>query len=107
MHTHSHPSARELHAMLQRKRTGISLATVYNSLHYLLQHGLVNEHRTNGIFARYCTNHPPHMHLLDTKSGRLVDISLKPGVQAEDVFELPDGAQITGMKVYLSGTIPE
>ena len=105
MNTHTHPTARELYALVRKLLPGISLATVYNSLAYLLRLGLVNEHHAGGAAARYCVNRYPHMHLLDTQNGNMVDIFLKPGVKAEDVFDLPEGAHITSISAYLYGNM--
>ena len=104
--SHAHPSARELKEMLSRQNSGISLATVYNSLNFLQKAGLVNEHRLSSGPARYCVNFNPHMHLVDEASGRMVDVFFKEGVRPEEVFELPSGARVESIKAYLHGHVP-
>lgn len=101
-----HPTVRELHQLTSRHSSGISLATVYNCLAYLQQAGMVNEHRLSSGPARYCVNFTPHMHLVDEKTGRIQDVRLKPGVKPEDVFDLPEGVQITSVNAYLRGSVP-
>lgn len=101
--THSHPTVRELHQLMPIR---ISLATVYNAIDYLKRVDLINEHRLNSGPARFCINHHPHMHMVDERTGKIVDVFLKEGVTPEDVFDLPKGAKVSSISAYLYGYIP-
>lgn len=106
MSTMQHPTAHELHQLVQQYCPGISLATVYNSLDYLCRAGVVNQHNLSTGPARYCVNITPHVHVVDERTGRMLDVHLKPGVRLEEVFDLPAGVRITSMNAYLHGLIP-
>ena len=101
-----HPTVRELHELAQHYQAGISLATIYNSLQALQKAGLINEHNISGSAARYSLNNAPRIHLLEEKTGNVLDVKLKEGVRPEDMFELPEGAQVTSMRAYLYGNFP-
>ncbi len=86
---------------------GISLATIYNSLEALVEAKLVNHlHPDNGP-ARYCPNVVPHIHLMDDRSQKVIDVQLKQGLTPEDVFDLPEGVTVDTMEAYLHGCIPD
>lgn len=55
---------------------GISFATVYNSLRYLKQEGLIGEVRFGNDSTRYDRKLTRHDHALCNKCGKLVDIEL-------------------------------
>lgn len=102
----SHPTVRELYELTKQYSPGISLATIYNSLQALQRAGLVNEHRVTSGAARYCINKQPHVHLLDKNTGQMIDVHIRKGVKLEEVFELPEGVEISSMRAYLYGKIP-
>lgn len=59
---------------------GISFATVYNSLHYLKNEGLIGEVGFGTEAARYDRNLTRHDHALCNECGKLVDLELQiPG----------------------------
>ena len=65
--TRSHPTAEELHAIVKDSDPGISLATIYNTLELLVQHGLARRiaNRSPGSGAnRYDADRSPHLHLI-------------------------------------------
>lgn len=103
---YGHPTVRELHELAKQYLPGISLATIYNSLQALQQAELVNEHRISSGGARFCINKMPHVHMLDDSSGRIIDVKLKEGIRLEDVFDLPEGVEISSMRAYLHGRLP-
>ena len=73
--TQSHPTAEELHAMVKDSDPGISLATIYNTLELLVQHGLARRiaNRSPGSGAnRYDADRSPHLHLI-LNDGRVLD----------------------------------
>lgn len=102
-----HPTAAQIYERAKGLMPGISLATIYNSLEALVDAKLVNHlHPDNGP-ARYCPNVVPHIHLMDDRSQRVIDVQLKPGLRPEDVFDLPEGVTVETMEAYLHGCIPD
>lgn len=102
----THPTVREVYEETKKKLKDISLATIYNTLETLRKAGMVNEHRVSGGAARFCVNRIPHAHMMDETSGMLIDVKLRDGVKLTDVFELPEGTEVTALNAYLYGTIP-
>lgn len=98
-----HPTAALIYERTSEHVPGISLATVYNTLETLNAAGLINRLHFDNSSSRYCPNLVPHAHLLNESTGEVTDIFLKPGLRAEDVFELPEGMCITGMEACLRG----
>ncbi len=69
-----HVSAESLHDEAKRSRAGVSLATVYNTLHQFKNAGLLREVAIEGERSYYDTNTSNHFHFLDEESGELSDI---------------------------------
>lgn len=98
-----HPTAALIYERTLRRDPALSLATVYNTLETLHEAGLINRLHFDDGTARYCKNLVPHVHLIDETTGEVLDIHLKEGLCAEDIFELPAGVCITGMEACLRG----
>jgi Fur family transcriptional regulator, peroxide stress response regulator len=77
-----HPTAAEVFEEARRRMPEISFATVYNSLRYLKQVGLVREIASFGKGAsRYDSETYRHDHAICSGCGKLVDFDL-PGTVA-------------------------
>ena len=72
----THLTANEVFEESRRILPGISFATVYNSLRYLKQEGLIGEVRFGADAARYDRRLSRHDHALCTSCGKLVDLEL-------------------------------
>ncbi|HZE71343.1 MAG TPA: transcriptional repressor [Pyrinomonadaceae bacterium] len=71
-----HPSASEIFAAASKRLPGISYATVYNSLRYLKEAGLVHEIKFGDNASRYDRETERHDHAICTECGRLSDFDL-------------------------------
>jgi Fur family transcriptional regulator, peroxide stress response regulator len=71
-----HLTANEVFADARRILPGISFATVYNSLRYLKNAGLIGEVHFGTDATRYDRKLTRHDHALCTKCGKLVDLEL-------------------------------
>ncbi|MEU2898231.1 Fur family transcriptional regulator [Streptomyces sp. NPDC001273] len=72
---HVHLTADEVHARAAQRLPEISRATVYNTLHELVNQGEVVEVSTDTRAKRYDPNaHRPHHHLLCTRCGAMRDV---------------------------------
>jgi Fur family peroxide stress response transcriptional regulator len=76
-----HLTANEVFDHARRLLPGISFATVYNSLRYLKNEGLIGEVRFGMDATRYDRNLTRHDHAICNNCGHLVDMELP----------LPDG----------------
>jgi len=74
----THPTAAEVFDAARRKMPGISFATVYNSLRFLKQEGLVREVAFGNGASRYDRETDRHDHAICSECGTLVDFDL-PG----------------------------
>lgn len=76
-----HPTAAEVFEAARQSLPGISFATVYNSLRYLKEQGLVREISFGNGASRYDRETGRHDHAICSACGRLVDFDL-PGTVA-------------------------
>ncbi len=71
-----HLTANEVFEDARRILPGISFATVYNSLRYLKEVGLIGEVRFGAGASRYDRRLTRHDHAICNKCGKLVDLEL-------------------------------
>ena len=71
---HRHVTAAELHAEVLREAAGVSLATVYNTLHQFTKAGLLRELVVDAGPSFFDTNTAHHQHFFLEETGRLVDV---------------------------------
>lgn len=105
MEYRDHPTAGEVFERAKLNMPTISLATVYNCLEALVQHGAVKQVNFERESSRYCPNLTEHGHFHDESSGKIIDVPLKRGALLSDLLELPKGAQIENLEITLRGTI--
>src|SRR5437868_14513971 len=72
-----HLTAYEVFEDSRRLLPGISFATVYNSLNYLKEKGLIGEIRFGTDANRYDRNLTQHDHAVCTGCGKLVDMEIE------------------------------
>ena len=80
--TEDHPTANEIFQAARLRLPTISYATVYNSLRYLKEAGLVHEIKFGDSASRYDRATHRHDHAICNECGKLVD------------FELPQAAEL-------------
>ncbi|MEP4078080.1 Fur family transcriptional regulator [Haloferula sp.] len=101
-----HPTANDVFSRIKDQLPNISLATVYNCLEALVQHGIVRQVNFDREPSRFCPNLAEHGHFHDKRSGSIHDITFKPGVNLADVLDLPEGTMITDVELTLRGELP-
>lgn len=100
-----HPTANDVFLRVKDALPNISLATVYNCLEALAQHGVVRQVNFDREPSRYCPNLEEHGHFHDRGTGVIHDVTFKPGVNLADFLDLPDGAVVTGIEITLRGQL--
>ena len=100
-----HRPANEVHSRVKKRLPNISLATVYNCLETLVDHGLIRQVNFERESSRYCPNVNEHGHFHDAASGAIHDIDFKPGVNLADFLDLPPGAVIEDIEITLRGKL--
>jgi len=101
-----HPTANDVFLRVKERLPTISLATVYNCLEALVQHGIIRQVNFDREPSRFCPNLADHGHFHDQQSGSIHDITFKPGVDLADVLDLPEGTVITDVELTLRGQLP-
>ena len=74
--TESHLTAAEIYDAARQLLPSISFATVYNSLRYLRDEGLISEVTFGNAASRYDRETGRHDHAVCTECGRLTDFDL-------------------------------
>lgn len=100
-----HPTANEVFMRAKDGLPNLSLATVYNCLEALVQHGIIRKVNFERESSRYCPNLTGHGHFHDASTGVIHDVDFKPGANLTDVLNLPPGAVIEDVEITLRGKI--
>lgn len=74
---HEHPNIDELYTQVKSEYPSISLATVYKNLSTLERQGLVIEVNVPNQKACYDIYEEPHIHIVCSKCGRIMDFDFK------------------------------
>jgi Fur family peroxide stress response transcriptional regulator len=90
-----HPTANEIFEAARRRLPSLSYATVYNSLKFLRESGLVSELAFGDSASRYDREINRHDHAICSQCGKLVD------------FDLPKAAEIMRAAARKSRFKPE
>ncbi|MCU1325523.1 MAG: Peroxide stress regulator PerR, family, partial [Bryobacterales bacterium] len=93
-----HATVEELCQAVNKVHALASRATVYNTLHALVEAGLVREFTLDGKAARYDANLEPHHHFICDKCGAVEDV---------EWFDLPEDSKadrFRAFEVILRGT---
>jgi Fe2+ or Zn2+ uptake regulation protein len=72
----AHPTASDIFEAARKRLPGISYATVYNSLRYLKEAGLVHEINFGDSASRYDGVLERHDHAICNQCGKLVDLDM-------------------------------
>ena len=98
-----HPTANEVFMRAKDRLPNLSLATVYNCLEALVQHGIIRQVNFERESSRYCPNLREHGHFHDAATGVIHDVDFKPGFNLADVLNLPPGIEIEDIEITLRG----
>jgi Fur family iron response transcriptional regulator len=97
---HRHVTAEELHGEARAADVGVSLATVYNTLHQFKRAGLLREIAIGGQRAYFDTNTSNHNHYFIESEGKLMDI---PGdsIRVDGLPEPPQNLRVSHIDVVV------
>lgn len=105
MEQRNHPTANDVFMRVKDRLPHISLATVYNCLEALVQHGIIRQVNFERESSRYCPNLKEHGHFHDQATGVIHDVDFKPGANLADLLNLPPGAVIEDVEITLRGKL--
>lgn len=98
-----HPSAETVYQAILQEYPSFSRTTVYNSLHALVEIGLVRELSMGEDEKRYDADLSAHGHFLCRRCGKASDIPLDAAVLAA---MRPDGYAVLTQEVQFTGYCP-
>ena len=99
-----HPTATDVFIRVQKKTPSISLATVYNCLEAMVEHGLVKAVHVDREPTRFCPNLKDHGHFICTACEHVCDIELPKSDRF--LSKLPEGTIVTQQDITLRGLCP-
>ena len=95
-----HVSAEALHAEATEAGVGVSLATVYNTLHQFTEVGLLREIVVDGARTYFDTNTVSHHHFFLEDDNKLIDIP-GDGIDVSQIPAPPEGTKISHVEVVV------
>lgn len=95
-----HMSADQIIDRLRVAGSGVSKATVYNTLNLFGDRGIVKEVMVDPVRKFYDSSTHPHHHFYNVDTGELSDID-KGGVSFQSLPPTPDGAQQESVEVLI------
>lgn len=97
---HRHVTAEELHKEARDADVGVSLATIYNTLHQFTEAGLLREVVVDSGRCYFDTNNTEHHHFFHQDGGHLIDIPAS-GITVENLPKPPDGTEVSRVEVIV------
>ena len=98
-----HPSAEEVFDQVKRAIPSISHATVYNTLHTFVQHGIVRELSPHHGTLRVDIVSDPHHHLICTHCKTVMDVEQQTLTPIQLLGKLPEGFRVERVAVEIQG----
>ena len=95
-----HVTAEALHAQAMEAQVGVSLATVYNTLHQFTQAGLLRELAVDGAKTYFDTNPSDHHHFFIEGEDRMIDVP-SDAIRVAELPALPEGMEISRVEVIV------
>ena len=102
-----HPTANDIFQAARRRLPEISYATVYNSLRYLKEAGLVHEIKFGDNASRYDRETDRHDHAICTECGRLSDFDLPEAIEVMRAAARKSKFKPESVHVTLRGLCPD
>ena len=100
----THPTADEIYTSLAFEIPSLSRATVYNSLHMLVDNGILRELEIENGSTRYdLALQLPHGHFMCDRCGKIYDMPMPQGL--EDA--VPDGFKAQSIDFFAKGYCPD
>jgi len=95
-----HLSAEQIIDRLRASGSGVSKATVYNTLNLFTERKLVHECVVDPERRFYDSNSEPHHHFYNVDTGDLTDIP-REGIKLEAIPDFPKGAHLDKVEVLI------
>ncbi|MFV0432264.1 MAG: Fur family transcriptional regulator [Alphaproteobacteria bacterium] len=96
-----HFTAEILHEEMLKSGKHISLATIYNSLHYFAKHGLIREINIDSERSWFDTNTHNHFHYYDDNKMEVMDVPDTDAEQIREMIHVPEGYAVKDLNVVV------
>jgi Fur family ferric uptake transcriptional regulator len=103
----SHPTARDLCAIVRKRVPRISLGTVYRNLEILARQGLVQKLEVGGFEMRFDGESANHYHLRCLSCGRVDDVDVKLLDGLDKALRGATDFQVLGHRLEFVGICPD
>ena len=97
---HRHVSAEQLHGEATDARVGVSLATIYNTLHQFHEAGLLREVAVDASRSYFDTDTSDHHHFYVEDEQRMIDIPAS-SVEFAALPAAPEGMMVSHVDVVI------
>lgn len=97
---HRHVSAEQLHGEATDARVGVSLATIYNTLHQFHEAGLLREVAVDASRSYFDTDTSDHHHFYVEDEQRMIDIPAS-SVEFASLPQAPEGMMVSHVDVVI------
>ena len=98
-----HFTAEEIRKLVINKGIKISLATIYNNLHHMVDVGLLKKRQVDNSRAYFDNNVTNHYHLFDEEKNTLIDIP-SSSISFSKLPKLPKNKKIKKMNLVINLT---
>ncbi len=98
---HRHFTAEMIYEEALNAKLDISLATIYNSLHHFVNHGIIRELNLNSQQGWFDTNTHSHFHYYDEQKNEVFDVPHTDTDQIKKLIAIPDGYKIKDLNVVV------
>lgn len=102
-----HPTAAQVYQRVRRRYPGIAYATIYNALRWWVERGELREFTFGDAAARYDRNCGRHDHVICTRCGNLLDVSVSLPRKILERVRRHTGVEINSHHVQFLGLCPD
>ena len=96
-----HFTAEDLYDEMKLKKTNISLATIYNTLHSFVEKKILKLISVKEGKTIFCTNMKNHYHFFNSKTGKLTDIPYEK-IKIKKLPKPPKGTKIDNIEITIN-----
>ncbi|MCL6633036.1 MAG: transcriptional repressor [Alicyclobacillus herbarius] len=101
-----HPTANDIMDILARRGERYAYATIYNSLRYLADHGLIKELNIGNGITRYDGRMEEHQHVVCSRCGAIAEADVDIPAELVQQIEAETGYKVHSLNVHLTGLCP-
>lgn len=98
---HRHFTAEMIYEEAIEAQLDISLATIYNSLHHFVNHGIIRELNLNSSQSWFDSNPSCHFHFYDEEKNEVFDAPFANAEKVKSLITIPTGYKLKDLNVVV------